>query len=133
MNYKVTWEIDVDADSFEEAAWVARKIQIDTRSIATVFKIEDDEGEMRCLDVGEKYMLYDHRGLEAPGDPETPEQERDSKRREIEEQTFLHSWKKEMLGCLQRLEAVYAECPEDSEDIRDNLRYAIRELKEIWK
>lgn len=35
--YLVTWAIDIEADSPEEAALEARRIQVDPESIATVF------------------------------------------------------------------------------------------------
>jgi hypothetical protein len=38
--YKVTWAIDIDADTTEEAARKALAIQRDPESIATVFRVE---------------------------------------------------------------------------------------------
>lgn len=38
-DYRVRWEIDVTADTPQEAAIIARRIQLDTDSTATVFEI----------------------------------------------------------------------------------------------
>lgn len=52
--YLVTWEIDVDADSPEEAAQIAREIQLDDCSTATVFVIKEaSTGETLKYDVGD--------------------------------------------------------------------------------
>lgn len=37
--FRVTWEIDIEADSPEDAAREALRIQRDTESIATVFDV----------------------------------------------------------------------------------------------
>lgn len=44
--YQVTWKIDVEAESPEQAAEVALETQRDPASIATVFEVEEvvDEG-----------------------------------------------------------------------------------------
>lgn len=42
--YRVTWDIDVIADTAEEAARWALRIQRDPQSIATVFDVEGDDG-----------------------------------------------------------------------------------------
>ena len=39
MNYYVTWDIEVEADTPVEAAKMAREIQLDRDSIATIFKV----------------------------------------------------------------------------------------------
>lgn len=39
--YRVTWEIDIDADRPRAAAERAQEIMRDPESIATVFKVED--------------------------------------------------------------------------------------------
>ena len=44
--FKVIWEIDIEADSPEQAAKIAREIQLDTESTATIFTVEDEEGNM---------------------------------------------------------------------------------------
>lgn len=38
--YKVTWEMDIEAESYEEAAQEALEIQRDPESIATVFNVK---------------------------------------------------------------------------------------------
>ena len=45
--YRVIWEIDIDADTPTEAALAARAIQQDANSIATVFDVTP-----RCADCG---------------------------------------------------------------------------------
>ena len=47
MEYRVTWVIDLDAESFEYAARLAREIQLDEHSLATHFNIADTEGNHR--------------------------------------------------------------------------------------
>lgn len=42
--YRVQWEIDLEADSPEEAAREALRIQRNPESIATVYEIFTDEG-----------------------------------------------------------------------------------------
>ncbi len=42
-SFFVTWEIDIDACSPEEAALEALKIQRDPESIATVFTVTNDD------------------------------------------------------------------------------------------
>lgn len=45
--YMVAWDIDIDADSPEEAARKAREIQLDPHSLATVFTVIDEAGVVR--------------------------------------------------------------------------------------
>jgi hypothetical protein len=40
-SYLVTWQIDVDADTPEQAAQTAREYQIDTETTANVFAVFD--------------------------------------------------------------------------------------------
>ena len=47
MEYRVTWIIDLDAESFEDAARLAREIQLDPDSLATHFMITDPHGDDR--------------------------------------------------------------------------------------
>jgi hypothetical protein len=47
----VRWEITVDAESPEEAARVAREIQLDPESTATVFEVEDAQGHRVSVDL----------------------------------------------------------------------------------
>ena len=44
MEYRVTWTIDVEAESFEDAAHLAREIQLDPDSHATYFTVRDHNG-----------------------------------------------------------------------------------------
>lgn len=58
--YRVTWDIDVIADTAEEAARWALRIQRDPQSIATVFDVEGDEGTVTIDLDGETWgMLAD--------------------------------------------------------------------------
>jgi 2-hydroxychromene-2-carboxylate isomerase len=41
--YRVSWDIDIDADSPEEAAKIARECQLDPASLATVFIVSDPD------------------------------------------------------------------------------------------
>jgi hypothetical protein len=43
--YRVTWQIDLEADTPEEAARQALVIQRDPSSIATVFEVSNDCGD----------------------------------------------------------------------------------------
>ena len=54
MLYRVVWEIDIDAESFEDAARKALDIQRDPESIATCFVITDDHGNRRDVDLDDK-------------------------------------------------------------------------------
>jgi len=50
--FRIVWEIDLSAESFEQAGDLALEIQRDPASIATVFKITDQAtGETRELDL----------------------------------------------------------------------------------
>ena len=52
--YRITWEIDLDADTAEDAARTARAIQLDTASIANVFEVRDAQtGEVKLIDLDE--------------------------------------------------------------------------------
>lgn len=51
--YLVTWTIEVDADSAEEAAQLARKIHLDPDSLATLFHVRGSNGEA-WIDVGDQ-------------------------------------------------------------------------------
>ena len=54
MLYRVTWEIDIDAESFEDAARKALEIQRDPGSIATCFVITDEHGNRRDVDLSKE-------------------------------------------------------------------------------
>jgi hypothetical protein len=49
--YRVTWEIDIEAATPEEAARKALTIQRDANSRATVFNVTDEDGEMEDIDI----------------------------------------------------------------------------------
>ena len=53
MSYVVTWVIDLEADSADEAAILARDIQLDPDSMATVFEVTDEAGETHEIDVAD--------------------------------------------------------------------------------
>lgn len=54
MLYRVVWEIDLGAESFEEAARKALDIQRDPGSIATCFVITDENGNRRDVDLDDE-------------------------------------------------------------------------------
>lgn len=43
--YTVSWIIDVDAENMIEAAKIAREIQLDIHSTATIFNVYEDENK----------------------------------------------------------------------------------------
>ena len=45
--FKVTWEIDIEARTTREAAELARRIQLNRHSVATVFTVSD--GKVRTV------------------------------------------------------------------------------------
>ena len=51
MEYKVFWEIDVEADSPKEAAQKALEIQRDPESQALVFNVNNDSGKVGEIDL----------------------------------------------------------------------------------
>jgi hypothetical protein len=51
--YRVKWEIDIEADDHTEAALQALKIQRDNRSTATIFTVTDQSnGSIEEVDLG---------------------------------------------------------------------------------
>lgn len=50
-SYKVTWVIDIDAESPEEAASVAQTVQRDRNSTANVFYISDESNKEVIVDL----------------------------------------------------------------------------------
>ena len=54
MQYRVFWEIDLDAESIEDAARQALEIQRDPESIATCFIVTDENGSHRDVDLCDK-------------------------------------------------------------------------------
>ena len=55
MIYLVTWEIEISAESPEEAALEALRIQRDPRSIATVFKVNDEDEKQWMADLDAEF------------------------------------------------------------------------------
>ena len=55
MEYRVTWTIDLDAESFEDAARLAREIQVNSNSLATHFIVRDRHGDGREVWADSKY------------------------------------------------------------------------------
>lgn len=53
MQYKVVWEIELDADTPVDAAQQAMDIQRDPASIATCFIIMDKQGNRHDVDLAE--------------------------------------------------------------------------------
>jgi len=53
VEYHITWKIEVDSESFEEAAQIALHIQRDPNSIATLFEVKDASGIIREVDIGD--------------------------------------------------------------------------------
>jgi len=51
VEYHITWKIDIDAESFEEAVKLALEIQRDPNSIATQFEVRDASGTIRQLEM----------------------------------------------------------------------------------
>ena len=51
MEYHISWKIEVETESFEEAAQIALQIQRDPNSIATLFEVRDASGAIRELDM----------------------------------------------------------------------------------
>ena len=51
--YRVTWEIDVEAATPRDAAVQARRIQCDPRSLATVFTVRRSTGDEIEIDLEE--------------------------------------------------------------------------------
>lgn len=49
MHYLVTWEIDVEANSPQEAAKLALAIQRDPESTATFFGVRDVDGKPKTI------------------------------------------------------------------------------------
>ena len=53
MQYRITWEIDIDADTPQEAAKQARNVQLDPESSATVFDVWSEDGQQFHIDLME--------------------------------------------------------------------------------
>ena len=71
MEYHVTWTIDLDAHSFDDAVMVALAIQRDPNSIATHFQVKNKTGEVRELSVSDRPKdKENHKSKQAKGTPE---------------------------------------------------------------
>lgn len=57
-SYRITWEIDVEADSPYEAAKEAKKIQQDPESTANVFVVEEEGSDPYTYDLDDGYDPY---------------------------------------------------------------------------
>ena len=55
--FRVTWEIDIEADSHYEAAVQALMIQRKPNSLATVFIVTDNEGDDVTVDLEDEHNL----------------------------------------------------------------------------
>ena len=53
-SYLVVWKIDIEAENPEEAATQALITQRDPESVATVFEVDDREGNVTHVDVLEE-------------------------------------------------------------------------------
>ena len=51
--FQVTWKIDIDAESFEDAVRIALEIQRHPNSIATHFEVKNASGTIREVDIGD--------------------------------------------------------------------------------
>lgn len=54
MEYHVTWSIDLDAHTFEDAVMVALALQRDPNAITTHFQVKNKAGEVRELSVSNR-------------------------------------------------------------------------------
>lgn len=54
MNYHVNWEIELDAESPVDAARKALAVQRDPQSLASVFVVTDEEGELHHIDLADQ-------------------------------------------------------------------------------
>ena len=52
--YRISWEIDIDADTPVEAARKALAVQRDPESIATVFDVTDERGKRVRVDLSKQ-------------------------------------------------------------------------------
>ena len=52
MQYLVTWKIDIEADTPEEAAQIALDIQRAPGSAATFFEVRDSDNKWHAIDLG---------------------------------------------------------------------------------
>ena len=55
-SYRVTWEVDIDAESHEAAALAAREMQLDPYSAATIFNVALERPPSRHAVIAPKYQ-----------------------------------------------------------------------------
>ena len=64
MNYRVTWEIDIEqVETALAAALEAQRIMLDPQSIATVFAVTSPDGTTQLID-----LLAENVGAQPHGD-----------------------------------------------------------------
>jgi hypothetical protein len=64
MNYRVTWEIDIEqVETALAAALEAHRIMLDPQSIATVFAVTSPDGTTQLID-----LLAENVGAQSHGD-----------------------------------------------------------------
>ena len=51
LTYRISWFVQVEAESAHAAASVARAIQRDEEGIATIFTVQSPDGSALCIDV----------------------------------------------------------------------------------
>jgi hypothetical protein len=54
--YEVTWRISIEAEGPDAAARIAREIQMDVDSLATVFEVRDESGNGYTVDLGDEIV-----------------------------------------------------------------------------
>lgn len=54
QTYRIVWEMELEADSAEEAAAKCLRIHRDPESIATVFRVTDESGLTLSVDLTEE-------------------------------------------------------------------------------
>lgn len=57
QEYKVVWQIELDAESVEEAAFKALMINRDSDSIAVVYEVTDEDGVTTVVDLDDPDTL----------------------------------------------------------------------------
>ncbi|HUJ77140.1 MAG TPA: hypothetical protein VL359_19900, partial [bacterium] len=62
--FLVRWEIDMEADTVQQAALEARRIQLDPDSLASIFEVQEESGEWFCLDLPLGSGVVPMKGLE---------------------------------------------------------------------
>lgn len=65
----VKWDMDIDADTTLEAAEKARDAQVRNGTIATIFEVTDDEGNVTSVDLSEESEISDSLCVLISGNP----------------------------------------------------------------